>query len=161
MRGLGLFSVCLLVSTTVGLCSAAFDLKHVIDVAAQQYERLTAQLQPLGHQYPTQGKLTETHWSIDTNPTEKHVNWVDGFFPGALWQLFHHTKDAKWKERALLATQGLLRQQYNDGTHDTGFLVMCSFGEEYEATKNSSIPAIIVNTAHHLASRFNSKLLDF
>lgn len=136
--------------------ASTFEVKPVIDVAVKQYVLLMQQQLQLGHQYPTHGVLTDTHWAINSNPTRNSVDWVDGFFPGVLWQLYNHTKDMAWKDRAHLATEGLNDQQYNDQTHDVGFLVLCSFGEAYALTQEKTYPDVIVNAAQHLASRFNS-----
>lgn len=94
---------------------------------------------------------------MNSHVTSTHVDWTDGFFPGVLWQLYNHTKDAKWKGWAQRATHGLESQQFNTGTHDIGFLVLCSFGDGLALTANSSYPAVISNAANHLAVRFNSQ----
>lgn len=144
-----------LVAPLVLAANSSFNVKSVIDIAAHQYELLVQQIN-LGHQYPTHGVPTNTNWSINTNPTETHVDWTDGFFPGVLWQLYDHTKDDKWKERAIKATHGLEKQQYNVGNHDVGFLILCSYGEGLRLTNDKNYSPVIVNAAHHLATRFNS-----
>ena len=141
----------------VGLAFAAdnFNVKSVIDLAAHQYEKLVHQIN-VGHQYPTHGVPTHTHWAISNNPTASRFDWTDGFFPGVLWQLYNHTNDAKWKDWAIKATHGLEQQQNNVATHDIGFLVMCSYGEGLRLTGDKNYPAVIINAASHLAVRFNS-----
>ena len=94
---------------------------------------------------------------MNAHPTAQYVDWTDGFFPGVLWQLYRHTKEAKWRDWARAATAGLEAQQYNVETHDIGFLVLCSFGDGLALTANHSYPAVITNAASHLAVRFNSE----
>lgn len=139
----------------VASAAESFNVKSVIDFAAHQYDKLVHQI-ALGRQYPNSAHPTQTHWSINNNPTSTHVDWTDGFFPGVLWQLYNHTKNETWKEQAMVATHGLEKQQYNTGTHDIGFLVLIPYGDGYQLAKVASFPRIIENAANHLAVRYNS-----
>ncbi|WP_139958308.1 glycoside hydrolase family 88 protein [Flavicella sediminum] len=85
-------------------------------------------------------------------------DWTSGFFPGELWMMFELTGDAKWKERAIKYTEYLENEQFNESTHDVGFMMYCSYGNGYQITGNQKYKAILIQTAKSLASRYNSKV---
>ena len=90
--------------------------------------------------------------------TTKARGWTSGFFPGCLWFAFEYTGDDWFRTQAARWTDGLVEQQTNDGTHDTGFMIFCSYGNGYRLTKNPDYKPIILKTAETLASRFNPKV---
>jgi len=87
--------------------------------------------------------------------TTNAYGWTSGFFPGCLWYSYEVTQDDYFKKQAERWTDGLIEQQFNDGTHDTGFMVFCSYGNGYRLTKNPAYKSIILQTAETLVSRFN------
>ena len=85
-------------------------------------------------------------------------DWISGFFPGNLWQLFKLTGDEIYRQKAMEWTQFLEKEKYNDATHDMGFKVYCSFGEGYEVSGNEKYKEVIVQGAKTLATRFNENV---
>ena len=85
-------------------------------------------------------------------------DWTSGFFPGNLWQLFKLTGNEAYSERAAEWTSFIEKEKYNDGTHDMGFKVYCSFGEGFEVTGNEKYKDIIIESATTLGTRFNEKV---
>ncbi|XP_054163822.1 unsaturated glucuronyl hydrolase-like [Oppia nitens] len=128
--------------------------KELVDYAVRQYNRVT-QTVKTGVQYPSIGNPWSAQWEV-TPPVDNQ--WTAGFYPGILWHLYNYTKDDHWKQLATKATDAMYNDQYNTWQHDIGFMIMCSYGNAYEFTKNPDYPKIIVNAANHLAKRFNPKI---
>lgn len=82
-------------------------------------------------------------------------DWVSGFFPGTLWFMYQFTGQPKWKEAAEKYTVRLEREQFNGGTHDMGFKMMCSYGKGYELTGNPAYRDVLIQSARTLITRFN------
>ena len=84
--------------------------------------------------------------------------WCSGFFPGGLWYLFEKTKDAKWEKAARLWTAAVEKEQFNTGTHDLGFMMFDSFGNELRLTKDPKAKKVLIQSAKSLATRFDPKI---
>jgi hypothetical protein len=130
------------------------DGKQLVEYAVKQYSKLTKTVKT-GTQYPSVGDPMSTTWHTTGGVARQ---WTAGFYPGILWHLYNYTKSEEWKKLAIEATDGIFEDQFKTDTHDIGFMIMCSFGNGYELTKNQSYPKIIENAAHHLATRFSRKL---
>lgn len=85
-------------------------------------------------------------------------DWTSGFFPGSLWYLYEYTNNKKWKDYAKKFTERLEDEKFNDGTHDMGFKMFCSYGNGYRLTKDKNYKKVLLKSAKTLASRFNSKV---
>lgn len=82
-------------------------------------------------------------------------DWTSGFFPGILWFIYQETNNENWQHSARHYTAYLRNQQFNDGTHDMGFKMFCSYGNGFKLTKDTSYRTILIQSAYILASRFN------
>lgn len=82
-------------------------------------------------------------------------DWVSGFFPGTLWFMYQFTGQPKWKEAAEKYTVRLEQEQFNGGTHDMGFKMMCSYGKGYELTGNPAYRDVLIQSARTLITRYN------
>ncbi len=82
-------------------------------------------------------------------------DWTSGFYPGNLWMLYELTGEEKWKEYAINATIPLEKEKWNDGTHDMGFKMYCSFGKAWQHTQNTEYRDILIQSAKTLATRYN------
>jgi len=82
-------------------------------------------------------------------------DWTSGFFPGCLWLMYEHTQEEKWKHEAQRFTAHLIREQYNQGTHDLGFMMYCSFGNGYQLTGDENYKEVLLQSAKSLMTRFN------
>lgn len=84
--------------------------------------------------------------------------WCAGFFPGTLWYLYEHSRDAailKIAEQRLLQMEP---EKHYKGNHDLGFMMYCSFGNAYRITGNPSYRKTIDTAAMSLATRFRPKI---
>lgn len=98
---------------------------------------------------------TDSTQTIRKTPSK---DWTSGFFPGNLWHLYQLTGDDAFKKKAVTWTSFMESQKYNDGSHDMGFKIFCSFGEGLKITKDSSYANVIVKSAQTLATRFNENV---
>ena len=146
---LGLLSLFVL-----GSCSAERDpkiasLKHAIGVADSQLLDAAAQLD------------TTNCFPRSLMPKFRAVNakdWTSGFFPGSLWQCYRFTGDEKLLAEAKKYTDRLEGIQYYKGTHDLGFMVFCSFGQQMETLHDRHSEEVIVEAAKSLISRCDPRI---
>jgi rhamnogalacturonyl hydrolase YesR len=82
-------------------------------------------------------------------------DWTSGFFPGILWLAHELTGDQRCADFAKIYTEKLDRIQYYRGTHDLGFMMLCSYGNALRITGNKSYEQVLINTAESLFSRYN------
>jgi unsaturated chondroitin disaccharide hydrolase len=90
--------------------------------------------------------------------TVRANDWTSGFFAGSLWYMYEWSHDSAFKQAAIRWTSAIESQKLNIGTHDVGFMMMCSFGNWYRLEKNSATKQILLQSAQSLASRFNPKV---
>jgi unsaturated chondroitin disaccharide hydrolase len=85
-------------------------------------------------------------------------DWCSGFYAGSLWLGFLVTGDSELQVLAKEFTTSLEPQKFNGKTHDMGFKMLCSFGQEYKITKDSACREILIQSAKTLSKRFNEKI---
>ena len=85
-------------------------------------------------------------------------DWTSGFFPGSLWYVYEFTQDESVKAEAIKYTELLNPLREYTGTHDLGFMINCSYGNALRLSPNDTIPAVLVQTAGNLCSRFNEQV---
>ena len=85
-------------------------------------------------------------------------DWTSGFFPGSLWYVYEFTQDETVKAEAIKYTELLNPIREYTGTHDLGFMMNCSYGNALRLSPNDTIPAILIETADNLCSRFNEQV---
>ena len=82
-------------------------------------------------------------------------DWCSGFYPGCLWQMFELTGEARWETLAREYTGKLEQQQWNSSDHDIGFRMMCSYGNGYRLTGDSTYREVLIRSARSLLTRYN------
>lgn len=90
--------------------------------------------------------------------TAKSKAWISGFYPGTLWYLYKYSNDEEIKNRAIRWTEGIANQKHNKGTHDLGFMFMCSYGNGLEIGGIEMYEEVIVEAANSLTSRYNPNI---
>ena len=146
---LGLLSLFVL-----GSCSAERDpkiasLKHAIGVADSQLLDAAAELDTTNC-FPR--SLMPRFRAVDAK------DWTSGFFPGSLWQCYRFTGDEKLLAEAEKYTGRLEGIQYYKGTHDLGFMVFCSFGQQMQTLHDRHSEEVIVEAAKSLVSRCDPRI---
>ena len=99
-------------------------------------------------------KVTLPDGSWETAPIGDN-NWVSGFFPGSLWQLYEQTGDTHFKTWAENWTAGIAPMQFSTNVDDVGFMINTSFGNGYRVTTNANYKAALLQAARSLTNRFN------
>jgi rhamnogalacturonyl hydrolase YesR len=84
-----------------------------------------------------------------------YKDWTSGFFPGALWLIYEHTREPRWKKAALDYTNRVAPAAKLTDTHDLGFMLYCSHGHALRFTRNRAHRDILLEGAKNLANRFN------
>ena len=82
-------------------------------------------------------------------------DWTSGFFPGSLWEIYELTGDETLRAAAERYTARLDSIQYYKGTHDLGFMVFCSYGQQQRLVGDAASAEVIVEAARSLSSRCN------
>lgn len=85
----------------------------------------------------------------------KPGDWTAGFFPGCLWLASEMTGDTDLGTAARKWTAGLESQQWNTRTHDVGFVMMTSFGNELRRYPSEQCKQVMLQGARSLSTRFN------
>ena len=81
--------------------------------------------------------------------------WCSGFVPGTLWYLYEYSSSPELLEYAKNYTARIEKEQYNESTHDLGFMLYCSFGNGLRLTGDSTYQRIMLTGAESLSTRFN------
>ena len=85
-------------------------------------------------------------------------DWTSGFFPGSLWYAYEMSGNEALKDAAIQYTNMLNPIREYTGTHDLGFMMNCSYGNALRLAPNDTIPAVLIQTAENLCSRFDENI---
>ncbi|WP_438481770.1 glycoside hydrolase family 88 protein [Oleiharenicola lentus] len=140
-----------LFGTAAFLSAAEKPLATLVDeqfaFAAKQYTGLIARmsddpaLQPRNF---VNGKVTMSNLEW----------WTSGFFPGALWLVFEHTRDPQMKVAAEKFTARMEPIKNFYGHHDVGFMMYCSYGQGQRLAPNAAYRDILIQSARSLSKRY-------
>jgi len=133
---------------TTTSCTESFShLKNrVCEVAVEQCTLMDARL--------PEDRLPKT-FEADTVVNCKIGDWVSGFFPGTLWELYELTGHETIKALAEKETAKLNDICEARTSHDIGFQVNCSFGNGYRLTGDEKYLPVMEKGAAKLAARYN------
>ncbi|KAL5090082.1 hypothetical protein Trisim1_004608 [Trichoderma cf. simile WF8] len=137
------------------LCSDV--LNHI---AAAKIMRVALRPPPTNGYFPHRTDSTQflyryepSHW------------WTSGFFPGSLWLLYERSLRVNLSfssdeilAQALKWQKGMEQEQYNQETHDLGFMILPAFYRHYKHFNNAASKEIIINAGASLASRWSEKV---
>ncbi len=82
--------------------------------------------------------------------------WTCGFYPGSFWHLYEWSGNSNWRTIARSREAGIAGQRYNNTTHDLGFKLYDSFGQDFRLTGNSTAKSYLIQAAATLATRYNA-----
>jgi hypothetical protein len=137
-------------------CSAQKNIKvdkNLISIINQNFKDADAQYKVMMKELPPQ-KFPKTfeHDSLQTSNSDW---WCSGFYPGSLLYIYEQTKDTVLYNEAKRMLPLLVKEQYNTGTHDLGFMMYCSYGNAFRLDSNEAYKQVLLNSAKSLATRFN------
>lgn len=116
------------------------------------------QLNKLASDSYASGKLPRSIAKDGSVRLEDSFDWTSGFFPGSLWYGYELTDNSELKKQAEHYTSLLYNIKDYTGTHDLGFMMFCSYGNQLRLDKNDSIAPILVQTADNLIARYNPEI---
>jgi unsaturated chondroitin disaccharide hydrolase len=125
-------------------------LKDAIVRASSQYTWMLKQIHG--------SKMLPRSFEHNKRMMVKASDWTSGFFPGSLWLLYELTHSEQFKNNAEYYTRLLETEQFDQGTHDIGFMLYCSSGNAYRITHETYYKNILLNGAKSLSTRFNSNV---
>lgn len=142
-----------ILATSIGLSACSKEKKNY-KWAENAVNTAAVQLKTLAEACADSAKLPR---SVKDNriQLESPYDWTSGFFPGSLWYAYELTGDSFFKDEAEEYTDLLYNVKDYKGTHDLGFMMYCSYGNEYRITRNATAPDILVETANSLLTRYN------
>lgn len=129
------------------------QIDYVTNIFSKVRDKFFAECDRLGTKIPyipKDGKYTDMG--------EQSINWwTNGFWAGIMWQMFHATKENKYKESALRVEKRLdeALANYEKLDHDLGFLWLPSAVANYRLTGNEESKRRGLIAASILASRFH------
>ena len=125
-------------------------LARDLDVAGTQFAALSA----LYEKVPVLPRSWENgkYWDI------KPFDWTSGFFPGSLWLYADITGKKEYADYARLFTARLKDVPFYKKTHDLGFMVLCSYGRQWLADRDSVSREAIIQASKTLIGRFDPKV---
>lgn len=94
----------------------------------------------------------EGKWVFSNTP-----NWFAGFTAGELWYMYEITGDEKYKTRALVHCDNLIKYSSLSNTHDLGFIFFNSCVKAYKHTGEKKYRDAAIEAARMLLKRFNEK----
>ena len=130
------------------------DTTSIPQLLDKTNERLTLLLY-----YPA--KTDEIPRSVEPEGEVRTVassDWTSGFYPGTLWYAYRITGNDAFKEKAKVWTAFVEKEKLNDGTHDMGFKIFCSFGNGYQITDKEEYREVIIKSAETLSTRYNENV---
>lgn len=86
--------------------------------------------------------------------TESARSWTAGFLPGQLWLAYDVTGDPTWAQRARARERALVAREHDTSTHDLGFVMYDSFGQQFRLTGDPGARSVLLTSARSLASRW-------
>src|SRR5690606_26039939 len=113
------------------------DVTRVLNAAATKLAAHDAR-SPIKTAYPNDAGISAKTWA-----TTGASNWVSGFYPGMLWQMYEATGDVAWVTKARAWQAGIESQKNNTGTHDLGFMILDSFGHGARLTGSAADQAVV------------------
>lgn len=144
---------CIAAAALLAACGRTETMPQLTD---RVFERAKSQFELL---YASLDETKTPRWFQDDSLCQAPVTWwCSGFFPGSLWLVYEYTGDDSVKAMAWHETRKLERLTEFKTDHDIGFQLMCSYGNAYRLTGDSSCVAILRAGAAKLAGRFNPEI---
>ena len=91
------------------------------------------------------------------SPFDGNSWWTGGFWPGMMWQFYHATSEAVYRDEALRVEDLLTRElrAFDLLNHDVGFMYLLSTGAHYRLLGDKQALSDTLHAATLLAGRFN------
>jgi unsaturated chondroitin disaccharide hydrolase len=117
--------------------------------AARQYAGL---IDRMAAEKPNRQPRTFVNGKFQTTNLE---GWTSGFFPGSLWFIYEHTKDAGIKAAAEKFTTRQEPIKNFTKHHDVGFMLFGSYGQGQRIEPRAAYRDVLIQGARSLATRYS------
>jgi unsaturated chondroitin disaccharide hydrolase len=117
--------------------------------AARQYAGLIDRMAAEG---PDRQPRTHLNGKLRATNIE---DWTSGFFPGSLWLIYEHTKDARIKDAAEKYTARQEPIKNFTKHHDVGFMLFDSYGQGQRIEPRAAYRDVLIQGARSLATRYS------
>ena len=97
-------------------------------------------------------------WKDGQYYDKDYSDWTSGFIPGSLWLYYEMTGDKRFAEQARIFTAKLKDVPFIESTHDLGFMVLNSYGRQYENDRDSVSLSALVSASNSLIKRFDERI---
>jgi unsaturated chondroitin disaccharide hydrolase len=118
------------------------------DTIAQQLANTATTLAP--NRYPEYTNGDGTWHTTDA------ATWTSGFFPGAMWLMYHHTGDPAWRTEADRWQMHIPDKASAINNHEIGFITLPSFVLGHALTDDERYRTLALEAATRFASRFHA-----
>ncbi|HLT86966.1 MAG TPA: glycoside hydrolase family 88 protein [Sphingobacterium sp.] len=89
-------------------------------------------------------------------------DWTGGFFPGALWYIYEHTRNDDMKKTAIKWTEALEAAKDLDQHHDIGFVMYCAYGNAIcfmeDEQKRKEYQDLLIHSSETALKRYDPKV---
>lgn len=150
---------CASTTSTTGGDAASFDLDEAIQYCNSQVHRSLRNLCNDSTDYsmfPRNIQGNDSTWACRKGTPDE---WCSGFWPGVLWYDYELTGDTLVRQMADRYTEELAylseRPVFD---HDLGFLMICSYGNGYRLTADSTYRRVLLDSADSLATLYNPRV---
>ena len=146
------FSLCFFLAGCKGPACGKRDMDQALHTAV-------IQMKSLGQRY-YDSDLFPRSWDERTGVYNEFTyrDWTCGFYPGCLWLCYDLTGDEGCRDLAEHFTAKVKDVPFMTHTHDLGFMVMCSYGQQYALEGDGVSREAVIQAARSLASRFNPEI---
>jgi hypothetical protein len=122
---------------------------------------LARKVEGVPEEFPHYTHMGETRYKYFPSST-----WTSGFFPGSLWALYERVmrhncnvadgvSQQELLDLAKVWQEGMTKEQFNTNTHDIGFMIMPSFGRDYQLHQTETAKGVIIQAAESLMTRYS------
>lgn len=87
--------------------------------------------------------------------TSDYKWWCSGFFPGQIWYVYKNNPSDKLNKYAKIYTERVERARFFKANHDVGFMINCSFGNQYKFINDKTVESVLIDAANSLCTRFS------
>jgi hypothetical protein len=128
-------------------------INRVFTFSEKQYEGLIRNIENNKPLLQPRGVTKDDN--LDLRP---YHDWTSGFFPGSLWYLYQNNKSVLWKENAIKFTEALDSVKYITNSHDLGFMLNCSYGNDIALKENPHYKEVLIKGSKSLSTRYRETI---
>jgi len=100
--------------------------------------------------YPRNTATAGDVWSSWGNASSS--NWMAGFFPGVIWNMYEKTGDPLFRDHVQILTDRVEGTKTSTNKHDIGFILLNTFEREYELLGTPTHPDVIKTGGESLSN---------